>query len=234
MYRELFGHPGWSMYNLIGVLGYGLVVLFFLCRSTWPAYNESGKRPVVWVVLPLFVHLIGYTFAGKLVGPLLDRNTEFLGYVTVSSVGIALASGAVGVRPLRWLDDTTPLYLALASALKIGCFCSGCCNGLPWEYGLYNHLTEQREFPIQLVELMLYAALLWMILRCSVAPGRRFALFLVGYSLVRFVVQFFRADRDVFTSFHWISILFFGIGLVCWWVFPWLSNKSAPSENQEM
>ena len=234
MYRDLFGNPDWSMYNLIGILSYGWIIFFFLCRSTWPACDKNQKRPMGWIVLPLLVHLVGYTFPGKIVGPLLGRNTEFFGYVLVSSIAIVLASVVVGAHPVRWLDDASPLYLIMATMLKIGCFCSGCCNGLPWAYGLYNHLTERREFPIQLVEMVLYGLMLLVPLRHRFAPGRRFAAFLVGYSTVRFVVQFFRTDKEFFSSFHLISVLFLGVGLVLWYVLPWLFARNKEPENADV
>ena len=42
----------------------------------------------------------------------------------------------------------------------------------------------------------------------------RFALFLTGYAGVRFAVQFFRADMAMFSPFHWMSAVFFGVGVI--------------------
>lgn len=233
MYPYLFGNQELEMYNIIGVLGYIIPLFFFIYRKTWSADVPPGekRRPSV-VILPLAVHLIAYTFAGKLLGPLVNRGTEFFGYVAVSALGVLLAAVTLGGRPWRWLDATVPLYLAVASVLKLCCFCAGCCRGLPWAWGLENHRTQQAEFPIQLVEAALYALLLWLLCRESGRPGRRFSLFLVGYAGVRFVVQFFRADVEVFTPFHWLSVGFFALGavglLLCW-----LVPEKSPAPEQE-
>ncbi len=217
MYPDLFGNPALEMYNLIGALGYGLLLFFFLCRKTWPTDCGVGeKRRAVMVGLPLLVHLVGYTFGGRLLASLVNRGSEFLGYVAVSALGMVLAAVALGARPLRWLDTTVPLYLSAAALLKLSCFCAGCCRGLPWAYGLYNHQTQQLEFPIQLMEAVLYGALCLLFCRYKGRPGQRFALFLTGYAAVRFAVQFFRVDRAVFTPFHWLSAVFFAVGGLMW------------------
>lgn len=208
MYPNLFGNPALKMYDCIGVLGYFIILGFFLWKKAWPYCR--GQR-----VLPLVVQLITYTFAGERFAMLLSgRSTEYFGYLLISAVGMVLAALAMGESPRRWLDHTVPLYLILASVLKTSCFCSGCCNGFAWAYGLYNHSTQRAEFPIQLVEAALYAVAAVWLMRYQGRPGRRFALGVTGYAALRFVVQFFRADQPMFSLFHWMSFGFFVLGVV--------------------
>lgn len=235
MYPYLFGHPDLWMYDLIGACGLLLVLGFFLWRKTWPvepgaaatehiaryADRESVPlrgKPRFWAVLgvalPLVVHLVFFALGGERFATLVGRSTEFLGYVFFSAVGMVLTAGALGYPPLRWLDRTVPLYLTMATVLKLSCFCAGCCYGQPWEQGLYNHRSQQTEFPIQLVEMALYGILLWLLPRYKGRPGRRFLLFLSAYGGVRFLVQFFRADRPIFGSFHWMSGIACAVGLI--------------------
>lgn len=223
MFPYLFDDLSVSMYDGTGMLGYILILFFLLHKKTRPAgtvcraaEGGSGAHPVLAVVLPLLVHLVAYTFGGlRMASVLPGRSTEFFGYVAVAALGTALAAGCVGARWTVWLDRCASLYAAMASVLKFGCFCAGCCNGLPWAHGLYNHRTQQREFPIQLVEAVLYAVLLVLVCRYKGRPGQRFWLFLTGYAAVRFGVQFFRADRPVFSLFHWMSAVFLVVGAVC-------------------
>lgn len=205
MYPNLFGIPALRMYDLIGMLGYVIVIVFFLLkknRSTW------GKT-----LLLMAVHLVAYTFAGQRLAALLPgRATEFFGYLGIAGAATALAAVAFGENPLRQLDRTVPLHLILAAVLKLGCFCSGCCQGYPWVYGLFNHQTGQAEFPVQLLEGALYALLLWALWRYKGRPGQRFALMVMGYAAGRFLVQFARVDQPVFSGFHWLSGAFFALG----------------------
>lgn len=220
MYPYFFGISDLRTYDVIGVLGYGLLIWYLLDKKTRPARADRVGKSAFWAVcLPLAVHLMAYTFGGNRLGDWIGRGTDFYGYVAVSAAGTVLAAYVLEERPAVWLDRTVPLYLAVASALKIGCFCGGCCEGMPWRWGLYNQQTGRTEFPIQLVEMAVYALLLVLLSRYRGRDGQRFALFLMGYAAVRFAVQFVRTDVAVFSLFHWLSAVVFGIGALCLCVF---------------
>lgn len=213
MYPYLFGVSSLPMYDLIGVLGYGVIAVFFLCSKRRRDFFGGG-RGGVWV--PLAVHFVIYTFGGVKFGGYIGRGTDFFGYVALSAVAMVLTAVVVQAHPLHWLDRTAPLYATLAALLKASCFCGGCCYGYPWAQGLYNQRTGQTEFPIQLVEMVAYGLLLVLLRRYSGRMGQRFALFLSVYGTVRFLVQFFRADVVVFTPFHWMSAVFVAVGILLW------------------
>ena len=171
------------------------------------------------------VHLVAFTFGGERLGGYIGRSTEFFGYLAVSAVGVVLTAATLGAPPLKWLDKTVPLYLCLAAVLKFSCFCAGCCYGLPWAAGWYNHRNNLREFPIQLVEAAVYAALFFLLWRYKGRSGQRFALFLTAYAAIRFAVQFFRADEAVFTPFHWMSAVFAAVGVAMWLLCRFAAKK---------
>ena len=218
MYPYLFGMENWRMYDLIGVIGGVMLLIFFICkRNNYFEPLSAEQRQARWHFwLFLAVQVVAYAFGGSYLGGFVSRSTEFFGYVTVSAVGMVLTAATLGYRPLRWLDRTVPLYLTLAATLKLSCFCSGCCYGLPWERGLWNMRQHQAQFPIQLAEMAAYAVLLCLLCRYRGGDGQRFALFVTGYAAVRFAVQFFRADVGVFTPFHWMSAVFFALGATMW------------------
>ena len=218
MYPYLFGMENLRMYDLIGVIGYVILLIFSIFnRNRYFEPLADGEKLARWHFwLFLAVQVVAYTFGGTFLGAFVFRATEFFGFVTISAVGMALTAVMWGYRPLRWLDRTVPLYLTLAAMLKLSCFCGGCCYGLPWEQGLFNFRQNEAQFPIQLAESAAYALLLWVLCRYRGREGQRFALFLTGYAAVRFAVQFFRADVAVFTPFHWMSAVFFAIGVAMW------------------
>lgn len=94
------------------------------------------------------------------------------------------------------------VYLLLGTA-KIGCFCYGCCYGVPWAYGTVNRFTGERVFPVQLLETVIsfgIAALLWAyttgkIGKRKTLSGGAYPLGLVLYGTARFFVQFLRAHE---------------------------------------
>lgn len=218
MCPKLFAIENVSMYDLIGLLGYGILIVFFFIHRKGYFEPVSTEQQSPWWHFSLFlaVQVIAYTFGGTFLGGYLNRGTEFFGYVAVSAVGMVLTAAVLAYSPLRWLDRTVPLYLTMAAVLKLSCFCAGCCYGLPWENGLYNARCDEVQFPIQLAESVAYALLLCLLSRYRGRAGQRFALFLTAYAAVRFAVQFFRGDRPVFSAFHWMSAVFAAIGVIVW------------------
>lgn len=106
---------------------------------------------------------------------------------------------------------------------RIGCFVSGCCYGIESRFGVtYHHaLAEQANgvsrFPVQLAEAVCNALLFLLFHlagtrgRCR---GRLFALYLMSYSAIRFLLEFLRGDteRGIFSGLsvsQWISLALF-------------------------
>lgn len=106
---------------------------------------------------------------------------------------------------------------------RIGCFLSGCCYGVESKIGFIYHYSPDelangvRRFPIQLVEaafnLMLFL-LIYHLLKKQKYKGKLILLYLLIYSIIRFILEFFRGDIIrghlwIFSTSQWISILIF-------------------------
>ncbi|PIW61231.1 MAG: hypothetical protein COW13_03465 [Candidatus Omnitrophica bacterium CG12_big_fil_rev_8_21_14_0_65_50_5] len=157
----------------------------------------------------------------------------------------ALATGRVFVRRcgLPWmmmLDFVAP-YAALGQAIgRIGCFLNGCCYGRHWDHGIYFPVHEDTLYPTQLFDaaglLIIFIILKFQRLLLplftkegaggsskGVLHGLIFAQYLMLAPILRFVIEFFRADHDMLYAglslYQWIctglflagSILFFRI-----------------------
>lgn len=115
---------------------------------------------------------------------------------------LALAFDVVGVL--------LPLYLAV---IRIGCFLGGCCYGAPSRFGVMypreifvpvdgcrrfrpGAMPAERVLPVQLLEslaaLLIFVALFAWLMKRPTPPGTVLPLFLFGYSLFRFVLDFWR------------------------------------------
>lgn len=99
---------------------------------------------------------------------------------------------------------------------RIGCFLVGCCHGtvceLPWAIQRYG----KQIHPVQLYE-ALYLFILTFVLHRMIKAGRGsfniVVMYLVSYSIGRFVLEYFRGDKirgihlmDLSTS-QWVSVI---------------------------
>ena len=115
------------------------------------------------------------------------------------------------VNPLKMLDISTmylPFHLIF---IKLSCFCTGCCHGIPWEHGLYNANPNYLGYqvPVQLIEafwgLLIFIFFLWY--RKRAKTGTMFPIYLILYSATRFISEFFRPEENVLGPLKMYHIL---------------------------
>ena len=128
---------------------------------------------------------------------------------------------------------------------RLGCLMNGCCYGsasdLPWAI----HFPAEHEtngagvHPTQIYEaslnLALYAGLA-RLYRGKRFDGQVFAIYLVGYALLRSLVEVFRGDYParsfgVLTPAHWVSAGILFIGVALWWKLPRTLAAPGPRGN---
>jgi len=136
--------------------------------------------------------------------------------------------------PLLKTADIFAPAIALGHGIgRIGCFSAGCCWGqrcdLPWAVTFHSEAAHNRVgvplgvplHPTQLyeafAEFAIFAVLYWRI-RKPHPQGAIISLYLILYSTVRFVVEFFRYHEqgNLFNgpldTSQWISLVLFGMG----------------------
>ncbi|TIH12174.1 prolipoprotein diacylglyceryl transferase [Marinifilum sp. JC120] len=129
---------------------------------------------------------------------------------------------------MDWLDCFAP-GLALGQAVgRLGCFFAGCCYGkptdLPWAVTFKNTASLAPLFqPLHPTQLYHSLAGLITFLILLVAgnyihtEGRITGLFLVLFSMFRFIIEFFRADYrgelGPLSMTQFITLVFFAIGI---------------------
>lgn len=134
-------------------------------------------------------------------------------------------------RPVLFMADFMAPYLALGHAIgRIGCFLNGCCYGKEFPHGIYFPVHHAVLHPTQLYESVVLFILFFVLMRLrKVAvenPGMVFSGYVMAASLIRFMVEFFRADHQPLlfdlSVFQYVSILFFLAGAV---MFVWVRKK---------
>lgn len=128
-------------------------------------------------------------------------------------------------------DCAAPAIAFGFSIGRIGCFLNGCCYGIPSSFGFifpldspagesYSGQTLFPTQPISSLDLLVMGIVLHLLRKRNMARGKLFPLFLIFYSVHRFLIEFLRGDTSpvVFnlTSFQIISIILALFPLI-WW-----------------
>jgi len=138
--------------------------------------------------------------------------------------------------PIWKFGDALAPSVALGYVLgRIGCLMNGCCYGrlcdLPWAirfpaghptHGVPVHPTQIYD---SLLSLVFWGFLEWLYRRKRF-DGQVFAAYLMGYAILRSIVEFFRGDYPTHylggwaTPAHLVSMAIFAAGLVLLWRLP--------------
>ncbi len=134
------------------------------------------------------------------------------------------------LKLLPTLDAFAPA-VPLAHAMgRVGCFLSGCCFGAEADWGIVyteaipHDANGVPRIPVQLFEAAgdtLIVLILLLYMRKPRKSGRGFALYLLLYAPLRFVLEFFRGDIVrgglwALSTSQWLSFLFLAAGLYFW------------------
>ena len=172
-----------------------------------------------------------------------DIESAFHSFVDIFG-GMVFYGGLIGgivtgfyyIRHLKHINLDAWLYADVyAPAIplfhtfgRIGCFLGGCCYGIESKWGFVYHtapIPESNEvvrFPIQLVEAagnMMLFCVLYQLSKKKHSNGVIFAFYIIFYSIMRFVLEFFRGD-DVrgfiwkLSTSQWISLILLFSGLI--------------------
>jgi phosphatidylglycerol---prolipoprotein diacylglyceryl transferase len=162
--------------------------------------------------------------------------------------GGLIGSTAAAMFYLRWkklplwkMADVLSPSITLGYAIgRLGCLMNGCCYGracsLPWAihfppghptHGQPVHPTEIYE---SLLNLIFYCFLAWLFRRKQF-DGQVFAVYLIGYAILRSFVEYFRGDYPVHYLGGWATpaqLVSMGIvagGLALWFLLPRTAAK---------
>jgi len=127
-----------------------------------------------------------------------------------------------------WADAFAPGIAAGQAVGRLGCLMAGCCYGkacsLPWSI-TFTQPNSLAPINVPLHPTQVYHSLAGLITLCILLlarkkmarPGQLFGLFLVLYSLFRFVIEFYRGDFRGYLGFlsvtQWVAAGLFFAGL---------------------
>ncbi len=209
--------------NVVNIAVSVAIFIFFMCRreNNWSlariAYEKTeGLRQKnkflsvlfsKWTFIALtsaaYIGLYNAIFAIGDFPPFLANDTYFThtNYFCALFFGILVVIAIqiiVGMDFRHSTDLLTPFYALDMGLGKIACFSAGCCYGIEWTNGMYNHKTGRIEFPVQLLEVfvgVLIAILLFFYLTKRKTKGKAYPLYMILYGATRFLTEFLRGDH---------------------------------------
>jgi len=251
MYNEIF------KIGFISIHGYGLMIgIGILC-----ALVIAGKRAKKKGLDADFVYSLGmvslvFGFIGaKLLYCIVEINVFLNEPMRIlSGSGFVLYGGIIGgilaamiycklkrFSFLQYFDLTAP-SVALAQGFgRIGCFLAGCCYGRETDtaIGIAFHNSPIAPNGVKLIPTQLFSSagdfLIAVVLLVYARKGRRRgkvgALYLVLYSVGRFIIEFFRNDYRgsiaILSTSQFISLIILAIGTVMFFMgkLPWTNKE---------
>ena len=250
MYPVLFQCGGFSVYSygLILAIGVGCSLYLLLQQARRKGYNQDVILDLAFVILLSGIIGARLLYIILNIDFYLENPIEIImlhhgGLAIFGGFLLAIISTAIYLRRknasfLEMVDLFSP-FVALAHSIgRIGCFFNGCCYGLISKFGIYFPSHNATLIPAQLISSFLLL-LLFVYLRIlqskNEIPGKVFASYLMLYSLIRFCLEFIRADslRIYFglTIFQLFSIALFVLGLSFHFWLKLQSNKFKERSN---
>jgi prolipoprotein diacylglyceryltransferase len=156
------------------VLGAKLGMLLYVDPSAWRSVLDD---------------LLGLETNGKTV----------IGALAGGYAGVEIAKRLVGIRSSTGDAFAVAVPLSLGIG-RVACLLGGCCYGTPTEQAWSVWLAGANRHPVQLYEATLDFALAGLVFAVREQPrrsGNLFKLSLIGYAMIRVLVDPFRGDERV-------------------------------------
>ena len=255
MYPVLLKFGSFTIYTYGFFVFLGVLFGYFFCLKQ--AIRENINKGVFsdiifWTLVFSFLGArIFYVFAdfeNFLLNPLeilLSRSGfVFYGGVVFGVIALYVLAKSHKINFFK-LSDIIVSGVPLAHAFgRLGCFSYGCCYGRATDSFLGVLFPKDspagfagvRVIPTQLIEafslFLLFAALI-ILKRKKKFDGQILAFYLIFYSIIRFIIEFFRGDprgNVLFLSFsQFISVILMAFGI---FLYFWLGLKTAQKRNK--
>lgn len=130
---------------------------------------------------------------------LLNGGIVFYGGLFGVILGIIIVSKRKNISIEAMLDLVAPAFPLFHAFARFGCLLAGCCYGIEWNWGIV--LMEEADiirFPVQFFESICDFLIFGRLVFREVKQGSNknsFAIYLCGYSICRFLLEFYRGDQ---------------------------------------
>lgn len=207
------------MYDLLVFIGIFLMLVYVIRRlEKYDGFSvKQTNRIVILIVISLvialaFSFLLDGIFHTIKEGEWTFGSVSFLGALIGGFTSFVLLMKYFYKDPnkdMKKIANTLITGVVLAHAIgRIGCFCAGCCYGIPTEsylgvlfpFGQAHELYPgEHVYPTQLFEAGFLFILFFVLNKVSTFKNKELEAYLIGYGIWRFMLEFIRGDeRGVF------------------------------------
>ena len=251
---------------------YGLSILIGLVIASLVAYQFTKKRNknyMDFIIIVAFALGIGFIFAKLLYilvtypikdffkviylmlfkgrSDLLSEGFVFYGGAIGGVIGFLIGTKVAKCKVSDFIDFFAVLIPLVHAFGRIGCFCSGCCYGIPYDGPLSITYTCPLSsvptgigiFPVQLLEssLLFILAIVMYILFLNNKKNIIFGYF-ISYGIIRLITEHFRFDAErgfIFglSTSQFISILMILISVILLIIINIFNRKKKNNSLQE-
>lgn len=198
------------LYGVIGLIA-GAKILYFIVELPWIIDNIELLIQNPGLIISLLTG--GFVFYGGFIGGFLML------YYYCRKYKLKLTDMLPVIIPV------VPLVHAFG---RIGCFFAGCCYGIPYDgplsitFAISDYAPHSIPlFPVQLTESIvnfIIFMILFILSRKKIQSKKLLALYLIMYSVMRFVMEFLRGDavRGIYfglSTSQWVSIILLACGI---------------------
>ncbi len=207
--------------------------------ETFLAFLEVFLLAVMFALCAVFTAPFG-----ELVGTGYNFFGCFYGFFIIGP----LFSLAIMANPMEQIDLIAPLLSIRLFFIRVACYCDGCCWGIPWEYGPYNHSPYHpgNQVPVQAIEAIFVVGIFFFLLwyRKKAKKGTMYPMFIILYSSLRFFNEFFTDDYPnvlgPFNMYQILCVITVIIGIVFYFIavkygdrmFKFIDNKHKELDKQ--
>lgn len=233
MCRELI-----HIYGPFSICSYGVMVLVGILLFSYLINRDRSFRSLMTYNQYMDVLIAGALaglFGGRLLFILSNWYAlhHWYEFFAVWDGGLSLLGSMIGILLLlpwylNYLNisilpffDLIAVYIPLLHGVaRIGCLLSGCCYGsqtdCPWGI-VYHSLSSDAPFGVCIHPVQLYSSFLLVLIFIFMRyfargrwqrPGQLMLIYLLLVSAERFIIDFWRADREYFIAdhIHWLSL----------------------------
>lgn len=270
--NELFNIFGISidLYAICFIVGIVACLVFTVIAMKKTGFSSTASDAIIVIgILSIMIGLIsavlfqgfynliagrGFTFGGMtFIGGLIGGVGAFVGlyflYVYVINPRLKDQSFLKSNmnKGIWYLLRIAPISITIAHGFgRLGCMFAGCCHGHVTEewFGIWNASLNAKTVPIQLYEaiFLFVVSVIMIVLLFKFDFKYNMTVYLMGYGLWRFIIEYFRADyRGDFIpglspSQFWSIIMFIG-GIIFFFLYrhfdPRLKKEIVVKDEEE-